>query len=121
MLLSPDDDDATPAVEVGDVFYAPRDVYNPRDPKEGRWLLVVAESTGDVAEVYVRTRTSNTKTVGVGHPAEPKLGLYKPGRWQPHEYKIARSVFTAENGVEWKGPVRADILESVLKARKEGR
>lgn len=121
-MLSAEDDAVAPlAVEVGNVFYAPRDVYDPHDPKEGRWLLVVAESTGGVPEVVVRTRTSNTKTVGVGHPAEPKLGLHKPGRWQPRDYKLARSVFTGENGVEWKGQVRPDILESVLKARREGR
>jgi hypothetical protein len=121
-LLTDEGDGPTLPVTVGDVFYAPRDVYDPTDPKEGRWLLVVAEPTDHNPQIVVRTRTSKTKdTLGVGHPAEPKLGLHKPGRWQPHEHKISPSVFTADNGVEALGPVRSDILDSVLKARREGR
>jgi hypothetical protein len=116
-----EENDSPLAVEVGDMFWAPRDVYDPKDPEEGRPLLVVQAPTEDRPEVVVRTRTSKTKTsLGRAHPAEPRLGLQSPGRIQPHEYHIDHSDFTEANGVERLGQVREDILRSVLRDRSEG-
>jgi hypothetical protein len=113
-------DPPTPDLAVGDVYWCPRDFYDPRDPKPGRAIVIVKTPTAPTFEAVVLTRTSDENAPGRWSGPLPALGLHLPGRWQPKDYRVAVRHFGTPY-VTYLGTLPDGQLVAVLNLWKEGK
>jgi hypothetical protein len=100
---------------LGFVLWLPRHLYNERDPHQGRPAVVVQHRA---STIMVATRTSDHLTMVKGdiwHAATPKLGLDRPGWWQPlhRSYEVpmhSLSDVDVERRDELDGPTFTRVL-----------
>lgn len=64
---------------AGGLYLVNTQLLSGTDPKPRRPAVVVALPAYGLSEVPLLTRTSDTTARGVPHPANPALGLTKPG------------------------------------------
>lgn len=70
-------------------------------------------------EAVVLTRTSNEYGPGRWSAPLPDLGLHKPGRWQPKDYRVAATHFGTPY-VEYLGALPEGQLVVVLDLWEKG-
>lgn len=96
-----------------DVFWIPRDLMDPNDPKPGRPAVVVEVLRGPAgrARVVSRTRDQRRGRIGVHHGAQPELRLFQEG-WFTDEYWIDLVAFTRPP-MDYRGPLEMEAMERV--------
>lgn len=82
--------------------------------------MVVKTPTAPVLEAVVLTRTSDENGPGRWSAPLPDLGLHKPGRWQPKDYRVAATNFGTPY-VEYLGSLAERQLVVVLDLWEKGR
>ena len=96
-----------------DVYWIPRRLLDPTDPKLGRPAVVLEVSPGPAgrARVVTRTRDRNRDRNGVHHDPDRDLRLKDEG-WFTDEYWVDLAAFTRPP-MDYRGPLAMEAMERV--------
>ena len=96
-----------------DVFWIPRALVDPNDPKLGCPAVVVEVVRGHAGRARVVTRTRDPKRGrnGVHHEPQPDLRLFEEG-WFTDEYWVDLVAFTRPP-MDYRGPLEMNAMERV--------
>lgn len=72
---------------IREVYWIPRDLMDPQDPKPGRPAVVIEEAHGSAGRLRVVTRTRDRNRGGIEHPPQTDLRL-KDWGWFSDEYWV---------------------------------
>lgn len=97
---------------LGQLFWAKTIMFQPADKKPERPVLVVRAPRDAGDRIAVVVRTSHVSQDGVEHPADPRLGLNKPGMFV-HLKSTEAQLWTPRNA-RLCGDVDADVVRAVL-------
>jgi hypothetical protein len=97
---------------IREVYWIPRELMDPTDPKPGRPPVVVEEAHGPAARLRVVTRTRDENRGGIEHPSQPDLRLKDRG-WFSDEYWVdaARLV---PGVAEYRGVLDESTFDAVM-------
>lgn len=112
------DDHALP--EIGQVYWVQPWIFLDGDPKGERPVVVVRapRSPGDLMTVIERTST-RTDLRGVVHPADPTLGLNKPGLWAHRFTRAVEERLFRPPTVRLAGRLGPPYLDEVMRMWEE--
>jgi hypothetical protein len=112
MIYIPHLDDNPYLPSVGEVYWVDSSIISPNDKKPDRPVLVVAVPTTLSGRITMVTRTTNReRTPGCPSPADPDLGLNKPGVWG--YLRSAEADLWTPSMVEYRGVVELAVLLAV--------
>lgn len=96
-----------------EVYWVPRELMDPTDPKPGRPVVVIEQSVGPAGRIRVVSRTRYLARGGVVSPPDPDPGLRlnDEGRFSD-EYTIDAVLFTYPP-VEYRGELSWDVFDDV--------
>lgn len=94
-----------------EVYWVPRELMDPTDPKRGRPVVVIEQSVGLAGRIRVVSRTRYLARGGVVSPPDPSLRLNDEGRFSD-EYTIDAVLFTSPP-VEYRGELSWDVFDEV--------
>lgn len=100
---------------VGGIYWVETKLLSGTDPKMKRPVVVVALPPPDLPDVRVLSRTSNINQSGIAHPANPALGLFKPGVFA-HRFlrSIDEKYFRVGAAVEYIGMLEPEYLGKMM-------
>ena len=97
---------------IREVYWIPRELMDPKDPKPGRPAVVIEEAHGPAARLRVVSRTRDEKRGGVEHPPQADLHLKDRG-WFSDDYWV--DAWRLVPGVaDYRGLLAATTFEAVL-------
>lgn len=95
-----------------EVYWIPRELMDPNDPKPGRPAVVIEQAHGPAGRLRVVSRTRDPRRGGIQHPPQADLRLNDLG-WFSDEYWVdaARLV---PGVAEYRGVLDEQTFEAVL-------
>lgn len=94
-----------------DVYWVPRELMDPTDPKPGRPVVVIEQAAGVAGRVRVVSRTRHLARGGVASPPDANLRLNDDGCFSD-EYSVDAALFT-DPPVEYRGQLSWDAFDDV--------
>src|SRR4051794_37021713 len=118
--VSGGDADAWQLPSIGEVYWVLPWIFLDGDPKEERPAVVVRppRAPGDLVTVVERTST-RLELRGIAHPADPAMGLDRPGVWAHRFTRAVEERLFRPPNVRLVGVLASPYLDDVLRMWEE--